>query len=281
MINQNNFLMNEIPWHELNKIGISEEAFLELPKDSLDKILTGQLSPLMKLKFMDDQGNTLTVPEKMKLSQNPDGTIPTKFSLQRTKEGNVQVVLHPKRNEINLTIGNATINQEGLERLKNMETIPMTVVKDGKDEKYYIQLDHDLNILQMTNEKSIVIPNAIGDVTLGENQIQQIRDGKPIELEVGDTKVTVGVDLNDRNGFKIVEGDMDEWKQRKLEQWDRITPGVRGYWKTSENGWEYQLHEQRDETIKQTAEIERETGRRLSQNETLDMTRSQSRGMRR
>jgi len=74
---------------------------------------------------------------------------------------------------------------------------------------------------------------------------------------------------------------MDEWKQHKLEQWDRIAPGVRGYWKTSENGWEYQLHEQRDETIKQTAEIERETGRRLSQNETLDMTRSQSRGMRR
>lgn len=275
------FSYSEFPWEELKSIGLSEESFLDLPKDSIDRIFTGNLSPLMKLKFMDRDGNPMQLPESMKLGQNPDGVVPTKFRLTRDAEGKVHVELHPRQSDISRKIGDSELSQKDINRLKDGESLMMTVRQNGKDEKCYIQLDHDLNIVHAVNKKDIRIPNAIGDVVIGEKQAQQIREGKPVELEVGDTKVTVGVDINARNGFRIVEGDMDLWKQRKLEQWDRITPGVKGYWKTSENGWEYELHHEREEKLQQTQTMERGTGRTLSQEENLEVSMRQSRGMRR
>lgn len=281
MVNQKKFLMNEMPWDKLKEIGMTEEAFLDLPKDSIDRIMTGNLSPLMKMKFLDTNGNAIKLPESMKLSQSENGVVPAKFRLQREADGKVSLVLHPKKNEIDLMIGETVITEQQLKHLKEQESVRTLVRKDGKDEMCYVQLDSDLNVLHMTRENNITIPNAIGDVTIGQEIEQRLREGKPVELDVGDTKVTVGVDLNARNGFRIVEGDMDEWKQRKLEQWDRITPGIKGYWKTSENGWEYELHHQQDRKMTTEQTVEKETGRVLNTQQELEMQMSRSRGMRR
>lgn len=281
MVNQKKFLMNEMPWDKLKEIGMTEEAFLDLPKDSIDRIMTGNLSPLMKMKFLDTNGNAIKLPESMKLSQSENGVVPAKFRLQREADGKVSLVLHPKKNEIDLMIGETVITEQQLKHLKEQESVRTLVRKDGKDEMCYVQLDSDLNILHMTRENNITIPNAIGDVTIGQEIEQRLREGKPVELDVGDTKVTVGVDLNARNGFRVVEGDMDEWKQRKLEQWDRITPGIKGYWKTSENGWEYELHHQQDRKMTTEQTVEKETGRVLNTQQELEMQMSRSRGMRR
>ena len=281
MVNQKKFLMNEMPWEELKKLGLTEEQFLDLPKDSIDRIMTGNLSPLMKMKFVDDKGNALKIPESMRISQNEDGIVPTKFRLVRDADGKVHVQLYPKRNEIDLVLGETTITREQFEQLKNQQSVRTVIRKDGKDEMCYVQLDNDLNILHMAREKDIAIPNAIGDVTIGTEIEQRLREGKPVELEVGDTKVTVGVDLNARNGFRVVDGDMDLWKQRKLEQWDRLTPGVNGYWKTSENGWEYMLHNSREERLTTERTVERGTNRTVALDEELSVSRTQSRGLRR
>ena len=277
MVNQKKFLMNEMPWEQLEKLGITEEKFLDFPKDSIDRIMTGNTSPLMKMKFVDNDGNAMKVPESLNVFQNEEGIVPTKFRLLREANGKVRVELMPRRNELNLMLGETAITKEQLERLKNQESVRTVIRKFGKDEMCYVQLDSELNILQMTKEKEVVIPNAIGDVTIGTEIEQRLREGKPVELEVGDSKVTVGVDLNARNGFRVVEGDMDLWKQRKLEQWDRITPGVKGYWRTTENGWDYELHQDREQ--KQT--IDRQSGQVLDNEQKMNVSMTQGRGMRR
>ena len=277
MVNQKKFLMNEMPWEQLEKLGITEEKFLDFPKDSIDRIMTGNTSPLMKMKFVDNDGNAMKVPESLNVFQNEEGIVPTKFRLLREANGKVRVELMPRRNELNLMLGETAITKEQLERLKNQESVRTAIRKFGKDEMCYVQLDSELNILQMTKEKEVIIPNAIGDVTIGTEIEQRLREGKPVELEVGDTKVTVGVDLNARNGFRVVEGDMDLWKQRKLEQWDRITPGVKGYWRTTENGWDYKLHQDREQ--KQT--IDRQSGQVLDNEQKMNVSMTQGRGMRR
>ena len=63
--------------------------------------------------------------------------------------------------------------------------------------------------------------------------------GKPVELEVGDQKVTVGVDLREPQGFKIVKGDMEEWKRQQAIRYDDAHEGYMGYVQTDENRWEY------------------------------------------
>lgn len=283
MENQKKLLFDykQMPWDELKQIGLTEESLLDLPKESIDRIFTGNLSPLMKMKFVDKNGNAMAVPPTLNMSQEKDGIVPAKFRLVRDEADQVHVQLYPKQQNVNRMVGETEVPAKDIARMKDQESVRMTVRKDGKDEKCYLQLDNDLNVIQMVREKDIIIPNAIGDVILGDEQKQQIRDGKPVELEVGDTKVTVGVDLNARNGFRIVEGDMDEWRQKKLEQWDRITPGVRGYWNTSENGWEYKLHNQIEERLQQTRTVERGTGRTVSMDEELNVSRSQGRGLRR
>ena len=277
MVNEKKFLMNEMPWEQLEKLGITEEKFLDFPKDSIDRIMTGNTSPLMKMKFVDNEGNIMKVPESLNLFQNEEGIVPTKFRLLREADGKVRVELMPKRNELNLMLGETAITKEQLDRMRNQESVRTAIRKFGKDEMCYVQLDSELNVLQMTKEKEVVIPNAIGDVTIGAEIEQRLREGKPVELEGGVSKLTVGVDLNARNGFRVVEGDMDLWKQRKLEQWDRITPGVKGYWRTTENGWDYELHQDREQ--KQT--IDRQSGQVLDNEQKMNISMTQGRGMRR
>ncbi len=40
------------------------------------------------------------------------------------------------------------------------------------------------------------------DIEQGANQKEALQEGKPVELALGDTKLTVGVDLREPQGFK-------------------------------------------------------------------------------
>jgi hypothetical protein len=112
MVNQKKFLMNEMPWEQLEKLGITEEKFLDFPKDSIDRIMTGNTSPLMKMKFVDNDGNAMKVPESLNVFQNEEGIVPTKFRLLREANGKVRVELMPRRNELNLMLGETAITKD-------------------------------------------------------------------------------------------------------------------------------------------------------------------------
>ena len=109
----------------------------------------------------------------------------------------------------------------------------------------YLQLDQETKSLLKRDVKQAEIDKRMDElehvknITLGQNQRQAIREGKPVELEVGDTKVTVGVDLRQNSGFKAIDGDMNEWKRQQEIKWDMANPGAMGYWQTDENRWEY------------------------------------------
>lgn len=225
-MNKNIYNIREIPFKELEKIGISKEELLDLPKNAIDCLLTGRLSPLMKLKI---------------LSKGQNYYVPAKIALTR-ENGAVSLKIFPKRKEIDNTL---SLSEKELENVKNGETIRITV----NGEEKFVQLDQETKALMSADVKNIHIPTAIGNVVIGSSQKEQMRNGNPVEIEIGNTKVTVGIDLNDRTGFKVINGDLDMWRQKKLIEWDRITPGATGYWITSENGWEYQKIAEKDKKI--------------------------------
>ncbi len=80
----------------------------------------------------------------------------------------------------------------------------------------------------------------INDIELGQNQKQAALDGKPIELSIGESKVSVGVDLREPQGFKVVNGDMKEWEKQQKMRYDIANEGFMGYVMTDENRWQYQ-----------------------------------------
>ena len=80
----------------------------------------------------------------------------------------------------------------------------------------------------------------VNDIELGTQQKQAVREGKPMELNVGGEKVTVGIDLKEPQGFKIVKGDMKEWERQQKIKYDELHPEYIGLVMTDKNRWEYQ-----------------------------------------
>ena len=64
--------------------------------------------------------------------------------------------------------------------------------------------------------------------------------GKPVELNVGGEKVSVGIDLKELQGFKLIKGDMKEWERQQKLRYDEIHPEYLGLVMTDKNRWEYQ-----------------------------------------
>lgn len=61
-----------------------------------------------------------------------------------------------------------------------------------------------------------------------------------MELNVGDKKVSVGIDLKEPQGFKVIKGDMKEWERQQKLRYDEQHPEYLGLVQTDKNCWEYQ-----------------------------------------
>ena len=166
---------------------------------------------------------------KIQLSRDDDGSIKL-LTYQRTKQIQNDFELTPRE----------------LERVKNGEVIRKELEEDGIRKMKFIQLDCETNALIPKSVARVRIAEKlrdmekIKDIELGANQKQAAQEGKPIQLNVGDQPVTVGVDLREPQGFKVVNGDMEEWNRQKKIKYDLEHEGYMGYVQTDENRWEYQ-----------------------------------------
>jgi hypothetical protein len=229
MTNKKAFLEEEIPYDKLEKLGISRRAFLSMPKDLVDPIINGKVSPILKAHIKAKNGKTMEIPMKIQLSRDDDGSIKL-LTYQRTKQIQNDFELTPRE----------------LERVKNGEVIRKELEEDGIRKMKFIQLDSETNALIPKSVARVRIAEKlrdmekIKDIELGANQKQAAQEGKPIQLNVGDQPVTVGVDLREPQGFKVVNGDMEEWNRQKKIKYDLEHEGYMGYVQTDENRWEYQ-----------------------------------------
>lgn len=241
MTNKISFLEEEIPYEKLEKLGISRRAFLSMPKDLVDPIINGRVSPIIKARIKTKHGKIMEIPMKIQLTRDDDGSIKLQ-TYQRTKEIQNDYCLTPN----------------DLDRVKNGEVIRKELEEDGIRKMKYIQLDTETNALIQKSVARTHISEKlrdmekINDIELGSNQKQAAQEGKPIQLNVGDQPVTVGVDLREPQGFKVVNGDMQEWDRQKKIKYDLEHEGYMGYVQTDENRWEYMkfVDEQSKMTVK-------------------------------
>lgn len=133
--------------------------------------------------------------------------------MERKENGEVGLMIFPVMKKMD---NRYQLNEEDILQLNEKETILRTIDRGKGKEKCYIQLDRETNTLMTARASDIHIPDAIGNVTVGLEQKERMRNGNPVEIDMGNTKVTVGVDLNDRTGFKVINGDLDEWRKRNL-----------------------------------------------------------------
>lgn len=120
---------------------------------------------------------------------------------------------------------------------------------DNETKSILVRSENDLKL-----EERIAKLEKVADIELGVQQKQQFREGKPIELNVGGEPVTVGVDLQSKDGFRSLNGDMAEWDRQQRLRYDDQHPEYIGLVQTDENRWEYQkvVDNERSEEIKET-----------------------------
>jgi hypothetical protein len=258
MIGKTIFLENEIPYHMLQDLGITKRDVLAMPKDLIEPLLNGRITPLIMTRYKAENGKVVEMPMKLQLFREDDGK--------------VNLMTYQVHKDIER--GNLRLNEQAMRKLRDGGVLKREVRDNGIHKQKYVQLDMETNALIIRDSASVRIleklreMEKIKDIELGTNQKQAVAEGKPVVLSVGDQKVTVGVDLREPLGFKVVNGDMQEWDRQAKIRYDNEHEGFMGYVMTDENRWEYQqvvnrLTRNGDERLSQKKEERKSSGLKL------------------
>lgn len=248
-----------LPYDKLLLLDIDRDKADKLPQEVKRKLFDGELTPLINVSIEAHNGTTITLPLKLQLATNRDG--------------NPALMAYPVKKELSLDKENKLgLTAREFEMLKRGEVLHRSVDVDGEKTKQYLQLDPetksiihkrvtDVKIIERLKEME-----KINDIELGIQQKQAVREGKPMELNVGGEKVTVGVDLKEPQGFKIINGDLREWERQQKILYDELHPEYLGLVMTDKNRWEYQQvveHDSGKHTVRLDTDHKKERGMKL------------------
>lgn len=242
MKDSDTILSNQLPYEQLAKLGLDREKVEKFPQEVKEKLIKGEVTPLMEVSLPATNGMVITLPLKLQLAAD--------------KEGNPTLIAYPVQRELSTERRNELrLSQQEIDALRRGDVLQKTVDIDGEKTRRYLQLDPET--------KSIIHRR----VTEAQ-QKQQVREGKPMELNVGGEKVTVGIDLREPQGFRIVQGDMKEWERQQKLRYDDLHPEYIGLVMTEKNRWEYQKvveHDSGERAIRldPTQKEERKSGLKL------------------
>ena len=196
-----------LPYEKLAILGIDREKADSLPMEVKEKLMAGEVTPIMQVSINTRNGSIITMPMKLQMTTDKNGAPALIAYLVRAE-------LDRERNKVlNLT-------QQEAERLARGEVIQKAVNVNGEKTQQYLQLDP---------ETKSVIHRRVTDIKLE----QRLRD-------MGGEKVSVGIDLKEQQGFKLIKGDMKEWERQQKLRYDEIHPEYLGLVMTDKNRWEYQ-----------------------------------------
>ena len=219
-----------LPYEKLAILGIDREKADSLPMEVKEKLMAGEVTPIMQVSINTRNGSIITMPMKLQMTTDKNGAPALIAYLVRAE-------LDRERNKVlNLT-------QQEAERLARGEVIQKAVNVNGEKTQQYLQLDPETKsvihrrVTDIKLEQRLRDMEKVNDIELG---MQQVREGKPVELNVGGEKVSVGIDLKEQQGFKLIKGDMKEWERQQKLRYDEIHPEYLGLVMTDKNRWEYQ-----------------------------------------
>lgn len=190
----------ELPFKQFEKIGLTKEDVLNLPKKDLKNLLSGYKTGIVPLKI-DKEGLNIKIEGKLSLKRNNDETI--------------SLIVHPSRKEID---NKYNLNQEQINQLKKGEIIEVNLqAKDKEIRPHLVQLDKSINELVSAVKENIKLPEKVNGVQLSNEQKEEIASGKSISLKTDKGEVKVQLNLNDSSGLRI-DSPLGYDRNNKLDQ---------------------------------------------------------------
>ena len=142
-----------------------------MPKEIKEKLLNGELTPLVEIRDQLDNGIIVTMPVKLRL--------------QRDTDGNAVLKAYPVSRDI---VSDLKLQDAEQKRLQAGEVIQKDIREGNRTRTMFLQLDQETKSLLKREVNKAEIDKRIDelehvkDITLGQNQRQAIREGKPVEL---------------------------------------------------------------------------------------------------
>lgn len=222
-----------LPYEKLAVLGIDREKADSLPQEVKERLLSGEITPLMQVSISARNGDVITLPLKLQMVAD--------------KDGNPALIAYPVRTELETERNKILrLTQEEAARLTKGDVLEKGIEVNGEKTRQYLQLDPETKsvihrrVTEVRLEQKLKDMEKVNDIELGMQQKQQVREGKPVELDVGGEKVSVGVDLKEPQGFKVIQGDLKEWERQQKHRYDEQHPEYLGLVMTDKNRWEYQ-----------------------------------------
>ena len=222
-----------LPYEKLAVLGIDREKADLLPREVKERLVSGEVTPLMRVPISAKNGEGISLPLKLQLTAD--------------KNGNPALIAYPVRAELEVERNKVLrLTEQEAVRLRNGEVLQKAVKVNGEKTQQYLQLDPETKsvihrkVTDIQLEQKLKDMEKVNDIELGTQQKQQVREGKPVELNVGGEKISVGVDLKEPQGFKLIQGDMKEWERQQKLRYDEQHPEYMGLIMTDKNRWEYQ-----------------------------------------
>lgn len=223
----------QLPYEKLALLGIDREKADNLPQEVKERLVSGEVTPLMQVSISARNGDVITLPLKLQMTAD--------------KDGNPALIAYPVRAELEAERNKVLrLTPQEAGRLAKGEVLQKAVEVNGEKTQQYLQLDPETKsvihrrVTDIELERKLKDMEKVNDIELGTQQKQQVRDGKPVELNVGGEKVSVGIDLKEPQGFKLIKGDMKEWERQQKLRYDDLHPEYLGLVMTDKNRWEYQ-----------------------------------------
>ena len=239
MEKDNKNLQPDLPYEKLQLLGIYRDKADKLPQEVKKALVSGEVTPLLQVSINARNGEIITLPLKLQMTAD--------------KNGNPALMAYPVRADLDESRNKIlNLSPQEAERLRSGEVLRKTIDLNGDKSNQFLQLDPETKsvihkrITELKIEEKLKDMEKVNDIELGTQQKQAVREGKPMELNVGDEKVTVGIDLKEPQGFKVIKGAMKEWERQQKLKYDIEHPEYIGLVMTDTNRWEYQQVVDRD-----------------------------------
>ncbi len=206
---------NDIPYKDLEKVGLTSEMINDLPKKVTQDLLLGKPSPI--------------VPIIIKTSNLERLLTLSRFSFKKDIKGKVIVLFYPKlKNPNSSFLGSKDSDDLMLNSARAIRII------DKENKERYISQDKKTKTLislpvEVIKDNLKIIEDAFN---LTKEEKTSLEKGNPITLMDKNDAYTIGIDLNKDDAIRIVKGNEQDWYNalNPKEDFKKYNFGINGCW---------------------------------------------------
>ena len=212
MANFEKFSRQEIPYGILEKFGLTQEMIDDLPENVMNRFLSSRATPVLPIVTENAEGEKISTLARVSLVRMTDGTVDACFA--------------PQWEDKDLT----TFTQEQQEKLLLGAVI--TAQLPDKVE-CFVQFDDVINQVmavpvEIIRQNISILSRSYG---LDETDKANLEEGNVVEIKINENTVSVGIDLNEMTGLRIVNGNIVAWQEdMKADRLPKYNFGLYGCW---------------------------------------------------